>query len=201
MQKLAKLEFKIASPLLSQFTTHTVIKTIFSGQVPARVYCDNFQSPEIVFAQFRHRAFVAGDPSKVEANAMKEFIESEVFENCRQWDVPLFRLTAEPLSWINHLVRILESRQPITTIYQIYQHQISDQLPEVEIPNGVCFQEVTSSLIEKDFEGKDDLLEEMCSERESVDSFLENSFGIVAFQNQTLAGWCLSEYNYKKQES
>ena len=196
MQKLTKQNFNIVSPLLSQLETHTVINTILSGEVPGKVYCDHPKEPEIAFTQFRHRAFFAGDPSKSDPEAIKEFIESAVFENCRNWDVPLIRLAAEPLSWINHLERILESRQPITAIYQIYQYQISDRLPEVDTPDGYRLQQVISSLIDEDFDGKDDLLEEMCSERESVESFLMNSFGIAAFKDQTLAGWCLSEYNW-----
>ncbi len=54
-------------------------------------------------------------------------------------------------------------------------------------------------MIESEFDGKEDLLNEMCSERESVEAFLEKSFGVVAFQGQDLAGWCLSEYNHKNQ--
>lgn len=48
-------------------------------------------------------------------------------------------------------------------------------------------------------EGKEDLLEEMCSELETVEAFFDNSFGIVAFHEKTLSGWCLSEYNHKDQ--
>jgi GNAT superfamily N-acetyltransferase len=48
-----------------------------------------------------------------------------------------------------------------------------------------------------DFDGKEDLMEEMCSERDSVSAFLEHSFGICAFKEKQLAGWCLSEYNFE----
>ena len=41
------------------------------------------------------------------------------------------------------------------------------------------------------------LREEMCSERPSVEDFLARSFGVclVDEEQDTLAGWCLSEYN------
>ena len=52
-------------------------------------------------------------------------------------------------------------------------------------------------MLNQNFKGKDELIDEMCSERESVQAFMNNSFGIVAFHEQELAGWCLSEYNDK----
>jgi RimJ/RimL family protein N-acetyltransferase len=44
----------------------------------------------------------------------------------------------------------------------------------------------------------DQLREEMCSERPSVEEFLAHSFGVCLVDEQAgeLAGWCLSEYNY-----
>ena len=41
------------------------------------------------------------------------------------------------------------------------------------------------------------LREEMCSERPSVEDFLARSFGVclVDEEQDALAGWCLSEYN------
>jgi GNAT superfamily N-acetyltransferase len=93
----------------------------------------------------------------------------------------------------------LESLAPIIVLYQCYQYQLSHPLPEVHTAEGFVIQEVTPDLVASTLEGKEDLLEEMCSERETVEAFLENSFGIVAFQEQTLAGWCLSEYNHNGQ--
>jgi RimJ/RimL family protein N-acetyltransferase len=39
------------------------------------------------------------------------------------------------------------------------------------------------------------LREELCSERETVEEFLEKSFGFAILQEAALAAWCLSEYN------
>jgi GNAT superfamily N-acetyltransferase len=40
-----------------------------------------------------------------------------------------------------------------------------------------------------------DLLAEACSERASVDDFLERSFGLALLHEDEIVGWCLSEYN------
>ncbi len=199
MKKLEMRDYELASDLLSHFKYQTVLKTILSGQTPGKVYCDQLHKPQVVFVQFKQRAFIAGDPAALDPSALKTFFETRVIENCRQWNVPLFRLTAEPPTWIDPLGRILEPRQPISALYHCYQYAVPKRLPEIKSPENYSLREVTPNLIAENFEGKDDLLEEMCSERDSVKSFLEHSFGIAAFRGPTLAGWCLSEYNHTNQ--
>ena len=38
----------------------------------------------------------------------------------------------------------------------------------------------------------------MCSERDTIQEFLEKSFGIALLYQDQLAGWCLSEYNWAR---
>jgi tetratricopeptide (TPR) repeat protein len=65
------------------------------------------------------------------------------------------------------------------------------------LPDGFTLQKVDKTLLAREFSGKADLLEELCSERESVEAFLNQSFGLAAFREEELAGWCLSEYNFE----
>ena len=37
----------------------------------------------------------------------------------------------------------------------------------------------------------------MCSERESVEDFLDKSFGLCLLHEDEIVGWCLSEYNFE----
>lgn len=46
-----------------------------------------------------------------------------------------------------------------------------------------------------EWKNKRALLYEMCSERGSIDDFLQHSFGVCAVYGDEIAGWCLSEYN------
>jgi GNAT superfamily N-acetyltransferase len=40
-----------------------------------------------------------------------------------------------------------------------------------------------------------DLVQEICSERASVQDFLDQSFGVCVLHGTEIVGWCLSEYN------
>ena len=50
-------------------------------------------------------------------------------------------------------------------------------------------------LAERHLGNMDDLVKEMHSERPSVQDFLAKSFGYCVLYNDTLVGWCMSEYN------
>ena len=197
MHSLSIDHYHKAAPLLKAISHHTVLRTILAGKTPGHVYVNEPARPTIAFAQFKHRAFIAGDPSDSDKKGLRNFINQEVTANCRQADVPLFRLTADDPSWMKVLSEVLVDERPIFAGYQCFEINLTDDPQEAEIPPGFTIQKVTKSLIKKDFQRRDDLLEEMCSERESVDAFLNQSFGIAAFNEGVLAGWCLSEYNHE----
>ena len=198
MQELRNDNLSIVEPFLSAFKYHTVLKTMVSGTSYGYVCVNDLVSPEIVYAQFRHRAFITGDLTSINKVDFEQFFVGKVFENCRIADVSQVRLAAKPEAWLNLLGSSLNALNPIFFNFQIYQCRLSDSDQRPKIPEGFELRQVNKALVNEAFDGKDALLEEMCSERESVNAFLDNSFGIVAFHGKKLAGWCLSEYNHKK---
>lgn len=196
MQPLSFNHYDKAAPLLKAISHHTVLRTILAGTTPGHVYVNNPARPTIAFAQFKHRAFISGNPGDVDKDILREFFNRDVITICRQSDVPLFRLTADDPAWMQILAEVLQNEQPILAGYQCFSFNLKDSFQNETIPTGFTIQHVTKTLINEDFQGREDLIEEMCSERESVNAFLEKSFGIAAFNGEVLAGWCLSEYNH-----
>ena len=199
MKKLNLIDFHNARKLLSQIEHETVLKTIISGETPGVIYVDKKDNPKIVFAQFKQRTFLSGEPSVDFVNLLKKFFETEVSKHCREFDVPFFRLTMNNPQWLDIVCTALEPREPIITGYRCYQKLLNGEDQNFSIPDGFDITSVTQDLINSSFSGREELLEEMCSERESVEAFLEKSFGIAAFKDDALAGWCLSEYNHRDQ--
>ena len=118
MQQLGINNFNRAAPILNKLESHTVIKTILSGETAGRIYVDDPAGPAIAFAQFRHRAFIVGDPRIISCDRLRTFFQSTVQENCRDWKVPLFRLSAESGKWIDYVESILEALEPLRAPYQ-----------------------------------------------------------------------------------
>ncbi len=199
MLTLTLREYYLAEPRLQRMEHHSVLKTILSGETPGNIYVDSKKNPAVVFAQFKHRAFISGDPDALDPNEFGNFILNTISTNCLNAGVPLIRLSSDDPIWLEWIETKLQPLNPIRTGYRCFRYQIDKVIDDIHIPQGFLIKPVDHALIQTDFIGKDSLLEEMCSERESVQAFLEKSFGVVAFAEGQLAGWCLSEYNTKQQ--
>lgn len=195
MHTLNNEDLSIIKPKLSSLRYHTVLRTILDGTTFGKVYIDNQESPKIIFVQFRHRAFIIGDQKSIETDKFDQFFADVVLGNCINADVPLVRITSDQPAWIDLLGTILKRYHPIIFNYQIYLKQLDNVGKEIILPENFSLCQVNQELLSEKFEGYEALIEEMCSERDSVEAFLNNSFGIVAFHDNVLAGWCLSEYN------
>lgn len=199
MEKLNLDKFDIANNLLNQIKNQTVLMTIMAGETPGVIYTDKKNNPDIAFAQFKHRAFLSGEPCIEDCEFLHNFFEINVQKHCQEFDVPLFRLTVNDQRWFDIIVGALDPREPIIAGYRCYQKLITGKNQDFLVPEGYKIIPVNADLINSAFPGREDLLEEMCSERESVEAFLEKSFGVAAFKEDALAGWCLSEYNHEGQ--
>lgn len=199
MEKLAFDEFEVAGQVLDQIKYQTVLKTILAGITPGEIYVDSKKNPNMVFAQFKQRAFISGTPDPDFKVPLENLFDRKVRSHCQKFDVPFFRLTVNDSQWFDIIEESLQPRKPIFVGYLCYQKIIHEKNENSQIPEGFDIMPVNQELLKITFAGKDDLMEEMCSERESVDAFLDKSFGVTAFKDGALAGWCLSEYNYEDQ--
>jgi len=172
-------------PLLANLNHQTVIMTTLSGATPSKIYVDKPNNPGFAFVQFKHRAFFAGDMKSLRIIELENFIDDIVLDNCRIWDVPLIRLSAETEAGINDLQDLLQERQPIKVSYLCYQFDLSFPAPVVEIPEGFSIQQINSVLMESEFEDKVELLDEMHSLKKvsALSLFMKNPWLVGAFQN------------------
>lgn len=197
MQLISPQNYPLAAPLLLKIDHHTALKTILSGVTPGFVYLDDPQNPRVAFAQFKHRTFISGAINVLDIKSFRNFMFNQVFDNCRTCEVPLFRLAASDPSSLAAAADALSAETPIVVDYHCYRYQITSPKNNVTIPDDFIIRDVSEKLISEVFKGKVELLDEMCSERTSIDAFLKHSFGVAAFHGNQLAGWCLSEYNHE----
>jgi RimJ/RimL family protein N-acetyltransferase len=61
--------------------------------------------------------------------------------------------------------------------------------------SGYIFELITREFLEQNYRNMEFVIEEMQSERSSVDDFLSKSFGFCAVMEHEIAAWCMSEYN------
>lgn len=197
MKKLAPENYEKAAHLLMEIEYHTVLRTILAGTTTGQIFVNDLDSPDIALVRFSHHLFICGNPHADDTEGLKAFIIDELFDELKQEQLPFFRLSASQTRWLDIFEQILQDYDPIRVGYQCYQYLINRQIEDISIPKGLELRPVKEALLQEKYSGREDLMEEMCSERVSVEAFLEKSFGIAAFQDKTLAGWCLSEYNHQ----
>jgi RimJ/RimL family protein N-acetyltransferase len=107
-----------------------------------------------------------------------------------------FMVYAAPDSCLDTLGPILEAGQ---TVRARRQHFVFKELRNdwrALNPEGFSVRLVQPSLLaDTSLRNLDDLKEEILSERQSLEEFLRESFGLCSIHGDEIVGWCLSEYN------
>lgn len=181
---------------LDESDIHLAARSVFSGLTPGDVYVDNLLEPKTMFVQSHHRYMFYGSSENIYFNQDIQdlFTDSIIplaLQN-KQWGFDVYYSTP---GWAEKIPCFINSEK----YYKVpKQHwYINESRPQpVILPDGIVLKMVDRSLLaDSDYAHMDLLREEMCSETDSVETFLSRCFGVCAVQNHSLVGWCLSEYN------
>lgn len=164
--------------------------------------CRLFESPRNEGTRvlgFGRKLFVcrygAREPSAVAGVAMR-IIEEEIRPDGQDLsDVVIFTCDA---ATFRSLKGLYSDRSPAVEWRERYVSQASEEYvgaSDCALPPGYEIVQVDKSLLASKMDNLGEMMEEMCSERPSVDDFLEKSFGVAAVESGEIAGWCFSEYN------
>ena len=66
---------------------------------------------------------------------------------------------------------------------------------DTSLPPDFRVVEIDEALLASKYRNLDQVKDETVSERDSVEDFLESSFGYVAIEGDEIVSWCMSEYN------
>jgi GNAT superfamily N-acetyltransferase len=171
------------------------VQAILEGSVPAEIYVDNMDHPRVALTWHGGRVFVAGSPGEGVFNKRLLHFLTELAPAS-----DVFVLYYEPAgAWEETLDGLLVDLDPIRSERQYYALQLQanrEGTAQPALPEGFTLRYVDEKLLaDRTLGNRDDLIEELCSERESVPDFLEKSFGYCLLHGKDVAGWCLSEYN------
>lgn len=179
---------------------HLAVNSIFSGQTPARIFVDHAACPSAALAWAGHRFHLAGSPHDADFNTqLGHFFTEVVYPHALAHGDVMFHLYYAPEQWADHMDAILPNKFPMRTMRQYYACAAAQPAPadwRSMLPAGFSLHQVDETLLaQTHLRRMDDLREEMCSERPSVQDFMAKSFGVCLVKGDELAGWCLSEYN------
>jgi hypothetical protein len=107
----------------------------------------------------------------------------------------IFVIYYAPNEWKNELYGKLGEVKIVHRNRYYYSLVASKEKDDLEIPEKFRLIEINSDILDKKLKNIDLLLNEMQSERDSIEDFFEKSFGFCIAKNDKIIGWCLSEYN------
>ena len=181
-----------AHGLFQPLEHHLLVRALFEGNLIAKIFADGSPQPRAGLIAYNSRFILGGDPNNESFNKDIAVYFREIVLPSRNGEGFLVTFTSDV--WIPTLNTLFAGNEIILTP-RLYFEIMPDQNLEVYLPEGFSIQPVAAELIKSDMEGLEILREEMCSERVSVEDFLENSFGVFPVYENQIVGWCLSEYN------
>lgn len=195
---LAPSHHSEAKHLFAGLDEHLVLASIFAGTTPAPVYVDDPSEPRAGFTLFKHRALLGGAPEAGFVADLGAALNEQIIPACLSGGIEAFVVSFDHPAWQGALPQLLPGRTPIQAKRQYYRYEVGDPARAVDtpgIPAGINALAVDAALLGSEMQHVEALREETCSERVSVEDFIEHSFGMCLAQGGELAAWCLSEYN------
>ncbi len=163
---------------------HLAVESILAGAMEAQIFVNNAHTPDGAVIWTGHRLYLAG---KID-DSFSDIIQDCVRGHRRFVVYPSF----EALEKAEVLLKGFNMRRRVRLYYE---GDPTAQKWMVEPPDGYTIERITEKLLERGLSHTDWVREEMCSERASVEEFLEKSFGFAAVHGESFACWCTSEYN------
>ncbi|MCL5274736.1 MAG: GNAT family N-acetyltransferase [Chloroflexi bacterium] len=199
--ELNATDFHCTAPLFASMAHHLAVTSILSGRTPARIFVDDPTRPKAALAWAGHRFHLAGSPDNCEFNAaLACLFTEEVVAHHHAAGASVFIVCYEPAGWSSPIettiLRDLQPEQYGRRYYALPAETAPADNWKALLPAGYNLQAVDAALLaQSHLLHLDSLKSEMCSERPSVQDFLDKSFGVCIVHGDELAGWCLSEYN------
>ncbi len=182
-----------ARALFKSPSIHLAVERILAGGTASPIYVDNIHEPKSAVTWTSNRVYVAGDFED------KDFIEGlNVVMNSQFLRAYLigdrFVFYPDNVGWIPVIKQQFWDTKIAEGMRRYYEADIEDEMTVTAL-NGFEITEVSKALLLKPLKNIERLMMEMMSEQETVEAFLDKSFGVAAVTDEDMAGWCLSENN------
>ena len=197
MQELTIWDERALLQLFAGLEEHLAVEAVVRDAAAGRVWVDEPAAPHSAVIWVQHRVYVtAKDTAGAGAAGLNDVVREIANAARARGDRGIGVYGAPAVKWEPVLAGL--AWRSIEREYWELTQADSMPLETTEQVAGLTLRAVDRELLEQAQLGRmEQLCEEVCSERPSVEDFLARSFGMcLADEMQgTLAGWCLSEYN------
>lgn len=195
--ELARNDCERARPIFQCMDYNLAVNSIIEGATPAGIYVDDPVNPKAAITWTKHRFYLAGDAGNNAFNrAVSRLFAEEIYPQFIAAGMYQLVLYYAPDKWEEKMDVILRNKFPLKSRRQFYAISELERDWRALIPAGFTLRRVDRELFaDTGLENRHALIEEMQSERPSVEDFMNKSFGFCLVYGDEIVGWCLSEYN------
>jgi len=197
LYQISTPELARLKPLCEPLAYHLVLESILDGNSPGRLFTDHPTSPQAAWINFKHHCFLVGAPDLPAFNhALQSYFRQCFIPKARTQGQDAFLFDSHPAAWNALLEHLIPGNLPRRYMRQYFACQTLQQDWRALIPKGFSLKQVDAALLgQTHLANLDAVLDEMCSERSSVEDFLARSFGFCIQHGDELVAWAFSEYN------
>lgn len=201
MIELSPHQYPLTHALFVPLTPyHLAIESLLAGKSAGTILVDDPGQPHTALAWTSHRVFLGGHPLSSQEFAR---ILTGLFANDQ---FPAEFGLYYPPAW-ETVIEVLGDDDfgkgsplpvPPKQVFCGLRHYYAGRahLRDGHLPEEFTLRPIDAPLLtETHLKNLFPLVDELKSERESVTTFLRNSFGFCALYGDEIAGWCTSEYN------
>jgi RimJ/RimL family protein N-acetyltransferase len=194
--ELSKDKYERVRVVLQSMDHHLAVKSIAEGDVPGQIYVDDLVTPKAALVRLKHRFYLAGDAGNDAFNgALQRFFADEVYPlSLAAGDYALV-LHFAPDEWAEQIDIILKDKFPIASPRQYYAIGKPEMDWRTFTPAGYALRCIDQELLaDTSLKNHALMIEEILSERFSVEQYLNQDFGFCALHGNEIVGLCFSEH-------
>jgi len=197
MHEISREDLPAIRPLFFRLEkTHALAQAARVGGLPVRVFADDSSKPSAGVIVYQSRILCGGTGvNRRLVKALGDWFDAELIPAHLHLGNDAFLICFSDNEWKTALEEMFKPYKIIHGQRQYYEVNDFQPAAPSSMPKGYSIHAVTQEFLSSGLKGMETIREEMCSERLSVDDFLENSFGVCPVYDGEIAGWCMSEYN------
>jgi len=185
-----------AAEVFRPLTHHAAIGSILNGLTDSKVYVDNPVEPGCALTWTKSRIFLSGELSDEDRRRAAETIGNKIKLDSINRGAKYFILYIDPgLHQLDFFELLDDVKVHLNTRNYYELDARTHEWGEASL-DGLRLEVIDRQFLSGSYMNLDQVKEEMCSERSSVDDFLEKSVGVCGVIGDEIVSWCMSEYNH-----
>jgi len=187
---LSQGEIGRAEPQFKDMLHNLAVLSILSGGTPSTVMVDDVNNPRAAVTWSGSRIYIAGDVGGDISRSLAETIAWRVKAGSSCVYVVYLAPEADGDGFIEP-----KGFQAVHRKRNYYEVDATKRVWAAKPPHGYTLHMIDRGLLTKGLKNTDLVIDEMRSERPTVEEFIEKSFGFYSVAGEEIASWCTSEYN------